>query len=57
MPTQVRELIQCGRLQPLAMGKEAVEGNAGLRRAPGAKPMSAELALMWRVVCTWLQVS
>jgi hypothetical protein len=57
MTLQVLALIHCGRLQPLAMGREAGEGNAGLRRDLGAGPMSAELALMWRVVCTWLQVA
>ncbi|EIE21059.1 hypothetical protein COCSUDRAFT_43416 [Coccomyxa subellipsoidea C-169] len=48
-------LIACGRLQPAALSEEATEGDAGLRRAPGSGCMSDELALMWRVICTWLQ--
>ncbi|BDA45173.1 probable condensin complex subunit 3 at N-terminal half [Coccomyxa sp. Obi] len=48
-------LIECGRLQPAALTEEATEGDPGLRRAPGSEPMPDEVALMWRIFCTWLQ--
>ncbi|CAL8469060.1 g8601 [Coccomyxa elongata] len=48
-------LIECGRLQPAALTEEATEGDPGLRRAPGSGPMLDEVALMWRIFCTWLQ--
>lgn len=54
---QVEALIDCQRLQPLALPKEATEGAMSLREATaGGALLSTELALMWRVVCTWLQV-
>lgn len=56
MCEQLLALVSCGRLQPAALSEEATEGDAGLRRAPGSGLMSDELALMWRVICTWLQV-
>lgn len=53
---QLLALIECGRIRPAGLSKEAAEGDAGLRRAPGSPPMSDELAMMWRIICTWLQV-
>lgn len=53
---QLLALIECGRLQPAALTEEATEGDPGLRRAPGSGPMPDEVALMWRIFCTWLQV-
>ena len=57
LPAQVKALIDCGRLQPLNLPTEALEGPMSLRQAAnGGGLLSAELALMWRVLCTWLQV-
>jgi len=53
---QVNALIQCQRLQPLALPKEATEGDISLRKVEDGDLLSAEVSLMWRVVCTWLQV-
>ena len=54
---QVKALIDCGRLQPLNLPTEALVGPMSLRQAAiGGGLLSAELALMWRVLCTWLQV-
>ena len=54
---RVKALIDCRRLQPLSLPTEAVEGPVSLRQATsGGGLLSAELALMWRVLCTWLQV-
>ena len=51
---QVRCLIESGRLRPLGMAGEA---GARLRRDPaGGELLSAEEALMWRIMCTRLQV-
>ena len=53
----MKALIDCGRLQPLNLPTEALEGPMSLRQAAsGGSLLSAELALMWRVLCTWLQV-
>lgn len=60
MPTmtivQVLALIECRRLQPLAMSDEATGGGMSLRQVSEGGLLSAEVALMWRIVCTWLQV-
>jgi hypothetical protein len=53
---QVRALIECQRLQPLALPEEGAEGPMSLRQAAAGGLLSAEVALMWCVVCTWLQV-
>lgn len=53
---QVEALIECGRLQPLAMSDEAAGGGSSLRQVASGSLLSAEVALMWRIVCTWLQV-
>ena len=53
---QVTALVECGRLQPLAMPEEATGGGMSLRQVADGGLMSAELALMWRIMCTWLQV-
>jgi len=53
---QVNALIQCQRLQPLALPKEATVADIGLRKVEDGDLLSAEVSLMWRVVCTWLQV-
>ena len=53
---QVTALVECGRLQPLAMPEEATGGGMSLRQVADGGLMSAEVALMWRIVCTWLQV-
>lgn len=51
---QVRCLIEGGRLRPAALAPEQATG-AGLRQDPAAEALSPEEALLWRVVCTWLQ--
>lgn len=56
LDVQVKALIECKRLQPLAMPDEATGGGMSLRQVAGGALLSAEVALMWRVVCTWLQV-
>ena len=53
---QVKALIECKRLQPLAMPDEAAGGGMSLRQVAGGALLSAEMALMWHIVCTWLQV-
>lgn len=52
----MRALIECQRLQPLAPPEEEIGGPMSLRQAAGGGLLSAEVALMWCVVCTWLQV-
>lgn len=54
MAVQVRCLIGCGRLRPAALAPDQAAG-AGLRRDTAAEALSPEEALLWRVVCTWLQ--
>ena len=49
-------LVECGSLQPLAMSEEATGGGMSLRQVADGGLMSAQSALMWRIVCTWLQV-
>ena len=52
----MRALIECQRLQPLALPDEGTEGPMSLRQAAAGGLLSAEVALMWCIVCTWLQV-
>ena len=40
----------------MALPKEATEEDMSLRKVESNSLLSAELSLMWRVVCTWLQV-